>query len=448
MYRLSPGYVSEVREGGLSVQVADTTMGTHGGLIINPLSAEDQHVGIAESLYVNLIRSITPSLTVPGTVELFPGQWFLVPPQSNVWVNAQSGGHAFTAFFTDVFTPHFPPDVVPGQPVGPHTPASGTGAVGAEAGQPPFPPFNVLGLTTVIPSYLYQQYTDDDDLQGFVDSQNTMQQDYVDTFNALNLPIYPGPIVQGALLDWVARGVYGMARPALRTGRSQSMGPLNTYGCNWLIPMWMEVGAHEAAEFALNVWDLVGPGNVVLANDDVYRRILTWHFYKADGNYFSCRFLKRRIWRFLYGKDGWSSNFAIDPAIAGEHPSPVGGYYSDPDDVFIADTRQISITLGASRNVTIRFVLGKRTVYFGAMSNGFGCNGFEVAFGKSPAWDIGTDITKMPTGIQPPAGIYLNDIETSYVPYPPLPFMYIFKEALDCGALEVPYQWNYTCHIG
>jgi hypothetical protein len=42
----------------------------------------------------------------------------------------------------------------------------------------------------------------------------------------------------------------------------------------------------------------------------------------------------------------------------------------------------------------------------------------------------------------------LNDLETTYVPYPPLPYMQTFKKALDSGVLEMPYQFNYTNVIG
>jgi hypothetical protein len=73
------------------------------------------------------------------------------------------------------------------------------------------------------------------------------------------------------------------------------------------------------------------------------------------------------------------------------------------------------------------------------MSNAFGCNGFQAARGVVPPWDIGHN---------KPPGITLNDLETTYVPYPPLPYMSVFKEALDSGVLEVPYQFNFTCTIG
>jgi hypothetical protein len=187
--------------------------------------------------------------------------------------------------------------------------------------------------------------------------------------------------------------------------------------------MWDEFSPSMEVVFGLNVLERYDFENLVTTTDDIYRRVLTWHFYKGDGNYFSMPFLKRRVWRFLYGQDGKS-------------PELVPAY---PNDNSIADHQQISITLGPNRNVTIRFVLGNRTVTGGAILNMFGCNGFEPGFGVTPPWDIGTETKR---------GITLNDLETTYESYPPLPMMITFKEALDLGVLEVPYQYNFTCVIG
>jgi hypothetical protein len=518
MLRLQqPGFTTIVSAAGESVQVADGYLTELGGVIINPQRAVDQGIMYAESLFVSLIG---PARTIVDayTSELVPGQWFLVPPGANAWVNAKTLGHKFTAFFTTSYK------VPPAKPV-PGDPASDVPSLGAEPGTQNFPPRNVTGLTEVLPSYLYQQYTDDDDLQGFVEAQNEMQQNYVDTFNALNLPIYTGPIVSGKLLDWVGRGLYGMARPILGSDVMNLMGPLNTYGPNWLVPMWdfpnfklpqgdwqvaanipdlnpyaanpfegywwnavtanpsvaetapsslpgiggnlindgdkilwdaqrevyiQTTSAAVEANFGLNMIGLYGNINLYLTDDDVYRRILSWHFFKQDGNYCSTEFIKRRVWRFLYGVDGKHWDF-IDPTLGAAHPSDRWpGSFADPDDAFIADRKQISITFGVNRNVTIRFVLGDRNVNLpvgGAMCNGFGCNGFEPAWGTSQAWDIGVDKAS-PMGPPGPKGIYLNDLETTYVSYPPLPFMTIFKQALDLGVLELPYQFNWTCHIG
>jgi hypothetical protein len=380
--------------GGISQQIADTTMGAKGGIVINPPTADDQGIAIAESLWVNILGSATIGAT-NGTVELLPGQSFLVPPLCNVWVIATTTGHQYTSYFSSAYTVPFPPTIVPGQP------GSGTGAsIGGFVSGQPFPPDGPTGLLLVIPSYLYQEYSDDDDLQGFVAAQNQCQQDYVDTFNGLNLPIYTGPVVSNALLDWVGTGLYGMSRPALSSGLPNQIGPLNTWGPNWLIP--------------LNGLDQITPGDIVITNDDLYRRILTWHFYKADGNYFSTRWLKRRVWRFLYGQDGKS-------------PEVVGN-------ASIADTEQISITIGVNRNITIRFVLGHRTVRGGAILNQLGVNGFSPGFGVGSPFYNGD--------------IQLNDIESTYVPFLPLPYMTTFQEALHSGVLELPYQYNYTNVIG
>lgn len=425
MKYLTPGLTSIVQSANVSVQVVDITfvipgsdieMNGLGGIIINPLSAGDQGLLTAESLFVNLLGLASLDFSVPGDTEILPGQWFLVPPKTNAWVNARSAGHKFTSYFSSTYVVPFPIPV-PGQP------GTGVSALGAEAGSPPFPPGNVTGLTSVIPSYLYQEYTDDDDLQGFVEAQNIMQQDYVDTFNALNLPIYTGPIVAGALLDWVGRGLYGMARPVIGSEFKSLFGPLNTWGCNWLVPMWDEFTPSMEVVFGLNVLEKYDFEELVSTNDDIYRRVLTWHFYKGDGNYFSARLLKRRIWRFLYGLDGKS-------------PESVDWW---PNDNSIADTEQISVSLGSGRNVTIRFVLGKRTVTGGAILNMFGCNGFQPAYGVTPPWDIGHNTF---------CGITLNDLEGPYQQYPPLPYMTTFKEALDLGVLEVPYQYHFTCVIG
>ena len=432
MFILKKGLVTQVGVGSQSYLVADTTMGDKGGVIVNPLRPEDQGLVVAESLWVNLLGSAVPA-AVNGTVEVVPGQTFLVPPNCNVWVTALSSGHNFSAYFSSNYVVPYPPGIVPG------IPGSGTGAVvGGFTGGQPFPPPGVTGLTTVIPSYLYQEYSDDDDLQEFVAAQNQCQQDYVDTFNALNLPIYTGhpSLVAGALLDWVGAGLYGMTRPALSSGQPVVMGPLNTWGPNWIFPMWGTAPRSVAVKFGLNILQFLSIGDVVITDDDLYRRILTWHLYKGDSNYFDIRFIKRRIWRFLYGVDGTTPSFAVDPNTGNNPLVGIGEDVADVDDAFVANTSQISVSLGVDQNVTIRFVLGNRTVTGGALLNAFGPNGFEPARSVSPPWDIGVK------------GITPNDLETTYTPLPPLPYMSTFKEALDSGVLEVPYQFNFTCTIG
>lgn len=115
-------------------------------------------------------------------------------------------------------------------------------------------------LKKIIPSYVYQEYADDDNLQGFCTAYNTLAQEYCDWFNQINLPAYTGALITDSLLDWVALGLYGISRPAL-TGNN-------------------------------------------LVTDDEFKRIISWHFYKDDGKVFDVRWLKRRIMRFLEGING------------------------------------------------------------------------------------------------------------------------------------------------
>jgi hypothetical protein len=414
---LSPGLSSVILAGGDSVKIATANMSIAGGYVVNPLASIDQGIHIPEPLYVNVTGPAYLQTGQSTNVELMPGGTFIVPPGSAVWVNAATSGHRFTAIFCAPYQVQPQPSPVPG---GPGTQTSPIGSTGG-----PFPPPGVTGLIDVIPSYLYQEYSDDDDLQEFVAAQNTMQQDYVDTFNALDLPIYPGPIVAGKLLDWVGQGVYGMARPAIGSGVPLQVGPLNTWGCN--MPghsMDVMYQYYQAPNFELvpsiNEIAQLSVGDIVITDDDTYRRILTWHFYKGDGNYWSTRFLKRRVWRFCYGVNGISSDFVVDPN-------------DSTKDKFIANTDQISVTLGVNRNCTIRFVLGIRTVTGGEMLNVFGCNGFCISLGN-PA----------PNYID----VQLNDVESTYQVLQPLPFMAQFKDSVDTGALELPYQYNYTVHIG
>lgn len=146
-------------------------------------------------------------------------------------------------------------------------------------------------LQKVIKAYLYKQYTDDEDLQAFFDSFNVMGQQYTDAFNGLNLPVYTD--LSGSLLDWVAEGVYGMARPLLAIGKIRSEGPFNTFPGNMLV---------------YNGYKQLGNTVYYTANDDLFKRVITWNFYKGDGPDFSIKWLKRRIYRFLGGVNGVDFN--------------------------------------------------------------------------------------------------------------------------------------------
>ena len=164
---------------------------------------------------------------------------------------------------------------------------------------PSFPPSGPVTLTKTLKSYLYVQYNDDDNLQGFVNAQNSLQQSYLDWFVNVNLPIYTG--LSGSLLDWVAEGLYGVVRPVLPTGLTNQVGAINTFVTNTI--------AYNALKRATYTQFFV-------TTDDVFARVLTWNFYKGDGSQFSIAWLKRRITRFLYG-DPVQSTYSVSVTISG-----------------------------------------------------------------------------------------------------------------------------------
>lgn len=150
-------------------------------------------------------------------------------------------------------------------------------------------------VQNVIPSYLYWQYQDDSDLQAFVASFNQIAQNYINTFNQLNLPVYTSSLIVGPLLDWVATGLYGINRPVLSTGSLIAKGVYNSdapYNTN----------PYNADKSSGTVTQLI-------TTDDVFKRILTWNLYRGDGKIFNATWLKRRVLRFLNGLNG------TDPGI-------------------------------------------------------------------------------------------------------------------------------------
>lgn len=326
-----------------------------GGFIANPLSAADQGLSLAEPLYVSFAGPATLSATLT-TTEVFPGQSIAIPANSTLpaSVNAVSSGHKFSVVIYQPAT-QYPP-----------TPINGA-----------FPPNAPTGKTLTIPSYLYKEYEDDDTLQAFVMAYNAMAQDYVDSFNSLNLPNYTLPLISGALLDWVAFGLYGMQRPALSSGKSKNLGPFNTYEYNAI---------------AFNTRRNSAPTNAIATTDDVFKRVLTWHFFKDDGKVFNVRWLKRRVERFLTGANGVSPN--------------------------VDQTYRISVSFGTDNNVTIRVPLGVRTVTGGALFGRFLPN------------------------TRP-----FNALQSTFTFLPPVENALLLQEAIQSGSLELPFQFNWSVSL-
>jgi hypothetical protein len=164
---------------------------------------------------------------------------------------------------------------------------------------PPPPVFNgIIGsiefpnppLQNVIPSYLYQEYSDDANLQAFVAVFNSISQGYLNWFNNTPLAVYTNPNVSGPLLDWTLNGIYGIERPVFSTLSSHFFSTaLATFPMNTI---------------TLNGSRLTRSGTAIQANDDYYKRTATWLLYIGDGRICNAMVLRKRIARFLFGPNG------------------------------------------------------------------------------------------------------------------------------------------------
>jgi len=233
------------------------------------------------------------------------------------------------------------------------------------------------GIIKTIRSYLYWQYSDDDDLQAFVAAYNAMSQQYLDWFNTVDLPVYTG--LSGYLLDWVATGLYGYPRPVLPSGRTRDRGPYGTYPYGTTLPY----GALRR----------VAPTTYYATSDDVYKRCLTWHFYKGDGKYFNVRWLKRRIMRFLTGTDGTAG--------------------------LTDETYQVSIQFGTNNQVNINILNGQRLLTGGSFYG-------RLRYGAARA---------------------LGSLQTTFRRYAPLTLGPVLQAAISSGALELPFQYRFIVTI-
>lgn len=150
-------------------------------------------------------------------------------------------------------------------------------------------------VSTIISSYPFVQFNDDQNVVAFFTSYNIIAQEYLVGFNKLSLAFWPSDTIVGYLLDWIAAGIYGEFRPFLgATEGSVDKGAYNSVEYN-AIP-YARLKTYQS-------------GQAQYVSDDYFKRILTWNFYKGDGFQFSIPWLKRRLARFIHGKAG------IDPIL-------------------------------------------------------------------------------------------------------------------------------------
>ena len=232
-------------------------------------------------------------------------------------------------------------------------------------------------LANTIKSYLYFEYRDDDDCQAFVDAYNQLTQSYVNWFTSIGLPIYTGVPISGPLLDWVAAGLYGFTRPALTSGASSVSGPFNTWDYN---------------SITFNGRRVTSAGPVYATSDDIFKRCMTWNFYKGDGRNFTVRWLKRRVMRFLIGVNGTAP------------PVPA--------------TYQVSVTFGVGNRVIIDIISGLRRATGGAIFNKF-------AFNTTP----------------------FDNLKSTFVSFGTLLNASILAQAIASNVLQLPWQFNFIVQV-
>jgi hypothetical protein len=194
--------------------------------------------------------------------------------------------------------------------------------------------FGTMPLSSIVKSYLYQQYFDDADLASFFSAYNSLAQGYLDWFNDTPLGVYTNLNINGPLLDWVGQGIYGINRPVLSTLTLQQAGAYNSM---------------PYSEVAYNRQPVNQSGTTQVVNDDIYKRVLTWHAYLGDGRQMSIEWVRRRVARFLWGING--TDVPVDDTwlvrIAPPSAASPGGYNSAPYDTTAYNATSRAQYLGA-----------------------------------------------------------------------------------------------------
>jgi hypothetical protein len=100
--------VSQTLKNGEARQVSPGNLGANdivGGRIVNPLSASDQGLDVAEPLFVDFTGPAYSYVT-GTTIELQPGEGIDIPANSltGAWVCSATGGHKFTCILEEAIT--------------------------------------------------------------------------------------------------------------------------------------------------------------------------------------------------------------------------------------------------------------------------------------------------------------------------------------------------------
>lgn len=231
-------------------------------------------------------------------------------------------------------------------------------------------------LDDIIRSYMYTQYNDDDNLRAFFTAYNSMAQGIYDWMVNANLPIFIGDYNTGDQLRWIAHGIYGVLPPVISNSEQQEIGPYNTLEFNQL---------------AFNEYRVLDQSSQVVVSDDLFKRIMTWNFYKGDGFYFSIPWIKRRILRFLLGVNG----------------------------TYILNDQRWSISIQfVDGGIVISIYKGRRQFTRSAIYNASAYNSRKY-----------------------------NQKDTAFVITEDFEFAIFFKQAMDSGLLHMPFYQSITVDI-
>jgi len=142
-------------------------------------------------------------------------------------------------------------------------------------------------------------------------------------------------------------------------------------------------------EMELNKLLTLYPTTYIQATDDIYKRVIKWHHWKGDNGIFNIQTLKQRVMRFLIGQD------------------------------VIQQTYQISVSFGLNNQVNlIIYNTGRRN--------------------KNPSAVINNSSLSQ---------VAINEQASEMLSLSNLDFAQIFKIAVETGALELPFQFDWIITV-
>ena len=140
----------------------------------------------------------------------------------------------------------------------------------------------------------------------------------------------------------------------------------------------------------INAFQTTGIINVFTTTDDIFKRIITWFFFKGDGQVYSTTWLKRRVMRFLIGASGTTPNI--------DNTYPIGVVYNGSG----------AVTLTITLTVAAGILLSVAQVFQAAAASGAISLPFQYDFTVNIVNDLG------PTGLTNVGGVLHVTIATGW----------------------------------